>query len=643
MNMGNIADKVEMRKGEVWRVRIIWGCTAAIFVLTSFGQSGLSPTVAMLSRISAILAMASVLWGQMRNGWIWFPSRKFLFISLSLLSWLLFSIALAPYKYLGFYTLWKFVPAAAIFVVFLLLDPEDDVIRPFMWLVAVVYSISAFYALFQRFALGIPRPSAWSTSPPFLAGELSFALSALLSILLLKGSEARYLKILLCAMIALVVAGILVTESRAGVIMLALLAVFYGTMVRKWVGPLLAAAILLTSIFAPSPISDRFRGKGDIYAFTRVDIWKEGLRMMLDHPIAGVGFGNYRVVEPQYLFPVEEAVGRYAKRAVLAHNEYIQAGAEMGIPGMALFLAFISFPLIAGYRALRASEMGSKRRMLLSFSFSSSLVSAIHSLFDFNLHIPAISVLTAFSLSLCISHGSLDPIWIRAPRSRLWRMALFPLGLSAIIYYATVYLGDFLGNKGVYAFLSGKPEMAERHLGMAVRCDPFRSELWQYKGRIHSERFRKEGKKEEYVKAIGCFLRSASLNPLDPKTYFYAASAHRELWMKTGRKEYFEAARESLETAVDVAPYDIYPRYELVRLFLQAGLLDKARPHLERLVELEPNFIYAHFLLSKVLDSLGERGRAKKEMEKARELWRRFSKYKPSLDYEAFILTKPPF
>lgn len=642
MNMGNIVDKAKVERAGAWMIRTIWGSTAAIFLITSFGQSGISPITAMLSRIFAVLAISLVLWGQMRNGWMWFPSKKFLAISLSLFFWVLLSTALAPYKYLGIYTLWRFVPAMAIFMVFLLLDPEDDIIRLFMWVIIGIYSISAFYAVFQRFALGIQRPSSWSTSPPFLAGELSIAISAALSMLFLRRSGARHLKILLSAAISLLVVGVLVTESRAGIIMLAVLAIFYGGMVRRWIGIVLAAAILLSSIVIPNPISDRFRGKKDIYAFTRVEIWKEGMRMMLDHPLIGVGFGNYRVVEPQYLFPVEKAVGRYAKKAALAHNEYIQAGAEMGFPGMAIFTAFIALPLFMGFRALRSSEFGSKRRVILSFSTSSSLLSAIHSLFDFNLHIPAISVLTAFSLSLCVSHGSLDPIWLKVPRSRAWRFVLFSLGISATIYYVSVYLGDSFGDKGVRNFLSGKPEIAERYFRKAVRWDPFKAEIWQYMGRIHSERFRREGRREDYVKGIGSFLKAASLNPLDPKTYFYAASAHEELWRRTGRREYFDAARESLETAVDVAPYDIYPRYELALLLIRGGLLDKAKPHLERLVELEPNFIYAHFILSKILEKLGEKRRAEEELEKTKELCRRFSDYKPSLDYEAFITAKPP-
>jgi len=90
----------------------------------------------------------------------------------------------------------------------------------------------------------------------------------------------------------------------------------------------------------------------------RLKIWERGLNYMAGHPVLGVGAGN---------FPVAEGTisprARLQERGIgvlwsAAHNSFIQAGAELGIPGLLLFVAliasaFASLRRVAG-RALRA-------------------------------------------------------------------------------------------------------------------------------------------------------------------------------------------------------------------------------------------------------------------------------------------------
>lgn len=65
----------------------------------------------------------------------------------------------------------------------------------------------------------------------------------------------------------------------------------------------------------------------------RIQIWKDSLRSIKDHPILGVGIGNFPVVLNQKL--------ELARAGSSAHNIYLHIAAEMGIPALILALWFI--------------------------------------------------------------------------------------------------------------------------------------------------------------------------------------------------------------------------------------------------------------------------------------------------------------
>ena len=74
----------------------------------------------------------------------------------------------------------------------------------------------------------------------------------------------------------------------------------------------------------------------------RVKIWERGLGYMVGHPVFGVGLRNFQVAEGTI-----SARARLAERGIgvrwgAAHNSYVQAGAELGVPGLLLLLGLIA-------------------------------------------------------------------------------------------------------------------------------------------------------------------------------------------------------------------------------------------------------------------------------------------------------------
>ncbi len=148
--------------------------------------------------------------------------------------------------------------------------------------------------------------------------------------------------------------GVMLTYSRSGFLALALASLIslweFGIKGRRFY--LLFAAFLLligAVTFAPENYSERLQsifmgrisGANDRgSAEARTALLKESIRVMVEHPLFGVGPGNFQVVN---------GVWR------VAHNTYSDMGAEAGVPALILFLLVLG----AAYRSLRRAQKSS--------------------------------------------------------------------------------------------------------------------------------------------------------------------------------------------------------------------------------------------------------------------------------------------
>ena len=141
----------------------------------------------------------------------------------------------------------------------------------------------------------------------------------------------------------------ILTESRAGIIAAGVMALFGIIRSKHKVGGLAAftfAAILMFA-YGPSDLSQRFKSikfsgealNGD-EASTRIhiELLKAGLRMMEQHPVFGVGLGQFKTLAPQYNPDMLQIVNV----GWVAHDIFMQTGAECGLPVLLLFLAMLA-------------------------------------------------------------------------------------------------------------------------------------------------------------------------------------------------------------------------------------------------------------------------------------------------------------
>lgn len=169
-----------------------------------------------------------------------------------------------------------------------------------------------------------------------------------------------------CAAGALLgVFAVLLTESRTGLVGLAaavILGIVFAGRGRRL--PMLAIGAVATLslsfyVLALAPESTRERvlsqERGSDGGSGRTDIWTVGWRMVEDKPIIGIGAGNFALTSVNYLLQPGD-IRRddfILDEPKVAHNIYLEVLAELGVIGLALFLAILGFALTCCLRAAR--------------------------------------------------------------------------------------------------------------------------------------------------------------------------------------------------------------------------------------------------------------------------------------------------
>jgi len=124
--------------------------------------------------------------------------------------------------------------------------------------------------------------------------------------------------------------------------------------------------------------------------------WAQAVRIFARFPLSGSGLGTFAS-----LYPDVESEGTLV-RAFHAHNDYLEYLAELGILGMGLLLGGVLFLAVKSFLVWRERRHPEVKGLALG-GIVSIVCILVHSLTDFNLHIPANMVLFSVVLSLTIA------------------------------------------------------------------------------------------------------------------------------------------------------------------------------------------------------------------------------------------------
>jgi len=157
--------------------------------------------------------------------------------------------------------------------------------------------------------------------------------------------------------LAVTIPAIIVTASRGGFIGLMAMAAFLVFRSRRpWRNGLvlavpLAVALAILAAVPQSPV-DRLlhpTASDATSANIRLQLWHAGLDMVHQHPVTGIGLGNFKPSVAKFLPPNADIEN-------IAHNTYMENLAEMGVPGLLLFLAVFGAAFVSLERTRRRAR-----------------------------------------------------------------------------------------------------------------------------------------------------------------------------------------------------------------------------------------------------------------------------------------------
>lgn len=317
--------------------------------------------------------------------------------------------------------------------------------------------LSSLYGIAQRlgwdpFPWGMRDVAEYRLSPSTFANPNVAGHALALGLVIAGGLLARSALALPAA--ALLFAHLWLTGMRGGMLALAAAGVMalafwdtgrIGRFQGRRVGGALAIFILIGAmgagvVMARTHARQELWLPGDGSMVLRYNGWHGAARMLADNPLGGVGPGNYALENAPYWTDFERRW--FALRGMKnghVHNEPLEAAAETGIPGLALFLALLAWPLAAGLLFADRGPTREHRRMGLTAALV-AVAAAVDGLFGFNLRTPAAAGIFFFvggALDGVMREAARDAVEVPSGGNGGWRRAArlalaLPLAAAAL-------------------------------------------------------------------------------------------------------------------------------------------------------------------------------------------------------------------
>src|SRR6266487_3579769 len=216
-------------------------------------------------------------------------------------------------------------------------------------IIACLAALSQAVLGYLQFALGLGPASfirdaalrVYGTfdQPNPYAGYINMTLTIVVALLLLgRGVAVR----VLAGFTTIVLLGAeILSQSKGGYLALGVVSFYLAGLVPDHLFAALLQRVGLVNLSFTFPTNDNYANS------ERLAHWIAGLLMFRDHPLLGVGIGNYATAYPRY------AQGIFVIPLGHAHNYYINMAAEAGIAGLIGLLAFLTAVFVSGGRVLR--------------------------------------------------------------------------------------------------------------------------------------------------------------------------------------------------------------------------------------------------------------------------------------------------
>ncbi|MFU0823642.1 O-antigen ligase family protein [Clostridium sp.] len=185
------------------------------------------------------------------------------------------------------------------------------------------------------------RITSTMDNPNSLGAFLALSLFPLIALTIYE--EVRIKKLLYAGATLIILSSIILSMSRntwLGVLIgMVLIIIMY-----NWRGIILLILGIGSSLIIPQ-VRHRIKDFSSLLDDPRIKMWKIAVKMIKDHPILGVGNGNYTVLYGDYIKKYPQLkYGIYNEFP--SHNSYLKIQSELGIPGISIFILMLLSILI---------------------------------------------------------------------------------------------------------------------------------------------------------------------------------------------------------------------------------------------------------------------------------------------------------
>ncbi|MFC1892056.1 O-antigen ligase family protein [Thermodesulfobacteriota bacterium] len=282
-------------------------------------------------------------------------------------------------------------------------------LRGLIYLIIGIAVFLSIFGLFKKFGMNpFPwwdygdiryHPLALSSTygnQNHLAGYMEMVLPLVLGLLLFGYNTGKLF--ILAYFSLLILVALILSLSRGGWIGILLGLSFMAVMLlsssyfkrkKLLISAIVGAVFLALIVLASTPVVEEFRTLAEkdqtpsIYGRTK--IWGGVLDMIEDYPVIGSGPGTFSTIFTRYQPPGMSA------RFFMAHNDYLQFVSETGL----ILIPIIMWVIVAlyrnGFKKLRNPSRLVQGTTLGAMTGITAML--VHSIVDFNLHIPANTIL----------------------------------------------------------------------------------------------------------------------------------------------------------------------------------------------------------------------------------------------------------
>lgn len=241
-------------------------------------------------------------------------------------------------------------------------------------------------------------------------------------------------------------------------------------------------------------------------------------------PLMGMGPGTFIYAARLY------RTGDLPRDSTFAHDDWLQTLAEYGFIGFALVLSLLVISLVSGFRRFFFSVKESTTSEILPFSNSTAILLAsvcalvtfsIHSLTDFNMHVPANAMLAGATLGLLAGTGTRAAFASRRLQAGILRV-LCAAALLVLCAGMTMFVGRYA--QADYQDLLARNSLARSDIRSALAQTEAGLERQPRDVALLASRGRAFYEYESFLEIAGDEDSVAELSPLEQKR-LYRSSA----------------------------------------------------------------------------------------------------------------------